>query len=81
MDFLVRSEFREYVVKLGGNVLLEPATCIRDDVQMTSAKFSGFWTPSIPLVSTKSTQPPLLWSDIGQPPPSPSEQTSYVHAP
>ena len=36
---------------------------------MMSANFSGFWTPS-PLVSTKSTQPPFVSSEIGQPPPS-----------
>ena len=38
--------------------------------QMTSAKFSGFLIHSL-LVSTKSTQPPILWS----------VQMSYVHAP
>ena len=48
---------------------------------MTSAKFSGFLTPSLPLVSTKSTQPPLLSSEIGQPPPSPSLLTSLVNGP
>ena len=31
------------------------------------SKFLGFWTPSLPLVSTKSTQPPFLSSEIGQP--------------
>ena len=33
--------------------------------QMTSAKFLGFWTPSLPLVSTKSTQPPFPRSEFG----------------
>ena len=37
--------------------------------QMTSTEIFGIWTPSLPLVSTKSTQPPFLWSEIGQPPP------------
>ena len=35
----------------------------------------------IPLVSTKFTQPPFLWSEFSQPLPSPSGQTSYVHTP
>ena len=48
---------------------------------MTSAIFCGFSTPSLPLVSTKSTQPPLLSSEIGQPPPSPSLLTSIVNGP
>ena len=48
---------------------------------MTSAKFSGFLTPSLPLGITKSMQPPFIWSEFNQPPPSPSEQTSYVHVP
>ena len=53
----------------------------RGHVHVTSAKFSGFLTPSLPLVSTKSTQPPLLSSEIGQPPPSPLAQASYVPRP
>ena len=36
---------------------------------MTSAKFLGFLTPFLTLVSTKSTQLSFLWSEIGQPPP------------
>ena len=40
----------------------------------------GILDPLPPLVSTKSTQPPFLWSEFSQPPPSPSEQTSYVHS-
>ena len=48
---------------------------------MTSAKFSRLWTPSLPIVSTRFTQPSFLWSEFSQPPPSPLEQTSYVHAP
>ena len=48
---------------------------------MTSAKFLGFWTPSLPLVSIKSTQPPFLLSEISQPPPSPSLLTSFVNGP
>ena len=47
---------------------------------MTSANFLGFWTP-YPLVSTKSTQPPFLMPEIGQPPPSPSLLTSFVKGP
>ena len=56
-------------------------TALRGRSQMTSAKFSGFWTPSLPLVSTKSTQPPSLSSEIGLPPPSPSLLTSFVNGP
>ena len=48
---------------------------------MTSAKYLGFLTSSFPLASTKSMQPPFLWIEFSQPPPSVSEQTSYVHAP
>ena len=48
---------------------------------MTSAKFSGFLTPSLPLVSTKYTQPPLLSSEICQSPPSPSLLTPLVNGP
>ena len=49
--------------------------------QMTSAKFLGFWTPSLPLVGTKSTQPPFPRSEFGQLPPSPSLLTSFVDGP
>ena len=45
--------------------------------QMTSANFTGFLTTS-PLVSTKSTQHPLLWSEFRQPPPSLSADVIYV---
>ena len=44
---------------------------------MTSARFSGFWTPSPPcphfaqIYSSKSTQPPLLCLLLGYPPPPP----------
>ena len=51
---------------------------------MTSAEFSGFLTPLPPLseiYSSKITQPPLLPSDFGYPPPPLPEQTSFVHAP
>ena len=34
--------------------------------QMTSVKLSGYLTPS---VGKKSTQPPFLWPEIGQPHP------------
>ena len=34
-------------------------------VHMTSSNFLGFWTLSLPLVRTKSTQPPSLWSEFG----------------
>ena len=44
---------------------------VRGHSQMTSVKFSEFWTPSLPLVSTKSTQPPFLWSEFSQPLPPP----------
>ena len=50
---------------------------------MTSAKFSGFWTPS-PLVriySIEITQPPLISSELGQPPLPPSLLTSFVTGP
>ena len=40
----------------------------RGHVHITSAEFLGFWSPSLPHVGTR--QPPYLWSDIGQPPPS-----------
>ena len=43
--------------------------------------FWEFLTPSLPLVSTKSTQTPFLSSEIGQPPPSPSLLTSFVNGP
>ena len=59
------------------NLVLPSLHSFRDNGQ-ASAKFSRFWTPSLPLVSTKFTQP---WSEFSQPPPSPSGQTSYVHAP
>ena len=55
--------------------------CIRGDVQVTSARFSGFLTASLPLFSTKSTQPPFLSSEFGRPPPSPSLLTSFVNGP
>ena len=45
---------------------------------MTSSTFAGFFTPFLPLVST--TQPPFLWSEFGQPLPSPSGLTSFVNA-
>ena len=48
---------------------------------MTSSEFLEFWTPSLPLVSTKSTQPSFLLSDFGQPPPPLPKQTSFVHRP
>ena len=48
------------------------------NVHMTSAKFSGFLTPSPPCLhfgpihSTKFTQPPLLHLLLGYPPPPPT---------
>ena len=44
---------------------------------MMSAKFSGFWTPSLPLVSARFMQPPFLSSEIG----SPSLLTSFMYSP
>ena len=60
---------------------------LRGHVHMTSAKFSGFLTPSPPCLhfgpihSTKFTQPPLLHLLLGYPPSPLPLQTSYVHAP
>ena len=51
------------------------------DAQMTSAKLSRFWTPSLLLVSTKFTQPLFLWSEFSQPPLPLRADVICVHAP
>ena len=70
---LHREEGREGRRKLGSSF-----ACRRvwGRVHMTSARFLGFCTPSLPLVRTKSTQPLFLWSESSQLLPSLSEQTS-----
>ena len=42
---MVRSEFREYVVKLGGNVLLEPAAAMVHIVHMFSLVMFALCSP------------------------------------
>ena len=49
----------------------------RGHAHMTSAEFSVFWTLSLPLVSTKCTQPSSFLSDFGQPPP-PSHSSCHL---
>ena len=51
-----------------------------DHSQMTSAKFSRFWTPSPPCwhFTIEITQTPFLWSEFAQPP---SLLKSFVHGP
>ena len=44
-----------FPVSLQANML-----CKVGHAHLTSAKFLRFWTPSLPLVSTKFTQPPFL---------------------
>ena len=47
-----------------GGVFLRSRERLRVHVQMTSSNFPGFYTPSLPLVSTEFTQPPSIWSEF-----------------
>ena len=51
----------------------------RGHVQIMSATFLGLFAISLPLVSYKSMQPPIIGQNLANPPSS--QQTSYVHAP
>ena len=61
--------------------VLQKLICIGGHVHMTSAKIPGFWTPSLPLVSTNPRNLPSFGKKLANPLPPPQRRRHMYIAP